>query len=221
MSRSITKVENDYINEDYPTSAKILDLNRCSLQFESINNMMKFIKIFTRKISNKNARCITHIIRCKNGWSAYNFEHPQYTDIKLNVLIQSPTDENKHIICEIQFLLLFMSAFKKKAHKLYGIERKFEMVYNFGKLTNEMNKFEDSGNGINDTIKGLAQKDDIKYFKLLWKLSKPNYKTLVDVLDEDGSRNIWDTALMNILMNKTGKIYSYLQEQYKDLYFGT
>eukprot|EP01083_Nonionella_stella_P125586 379838_1 len=46
LTRSQVKVNNDYINEAYPTSAKILDINRCALQFESIQSMMKFIKIF-------------------------------------------------------------------------------------------------------------------------------------------------------------------------------
>ena len=56
----------------------------------------------------------------------YNPEYPQYTDIKLNVLIQHPISK-KMIITEIQFLLDVMSDFKKVAHKLYSIERKFEV----------------------------------------------------------------------------------------------
>eukprot|EP01084_Bolivina_argentea_P090652 163312_1 len=89
LTRSQVKVNNDYINEAYPTSAKILDINRCALQFNSIQSMMKFINIFTQKVNNKDCGSITQIIRCKNGWSAYDVDYPQYTDIKLNVLIQS------------------------------------------------------------------------------------------------------------------------------------
>ena len=127
LIRSQTKVENDYINEEYPTSAKILDINRCALQFKTIKSMMKFIQIFTNKINNKQSRSISSIIRCKNGWSIYNPQYPQYTDIKLNVIVKSKL--NGSIIAEIQFLLDLMSAFKKKAHKLYSVERKFEVCH--------------------------------------------------------------------------------------------
>ena len=130
LTRSQTKVENDYIKEDYPTSAKILDINRCALQFVTIKEMMEYIDEFTGKINKKEAYSIMDVIRCKNGWSVYNPEYPQYTDIKLNVLVKSRHD-GKMIIAEIQFLLELMSAFKKKAHKLYSVERKFELVLFF------------------------------------------------------------------------------------------
>eukprot|EP01084_Bolivina_argentea_P001711 3157_1 len=131
LSRSKTKCENDYINEQYPTSAKILDINRCAIQSHSIQELMKFIQLFTQKINQKKAGSIKSIIRCKNGWNSYNPQYPQYTDIKLNVLVQA---NGKTIVAECQFLLDLMSAFKKKSHKLYSVERKFELVYNFGLL---------------------------------------------------------------------------------------
>ena len=123
LTRSQAKVENDYINEDWPTSAKILDINRCAIQFKSIKSLMKFLELFTNKINNNQARSLKSIIRCKNGWSVYNPQYPQYTDVKLNVLM-----ENKEVGCiitEIQFLLSLMSSFKKKAHKLYSIDSRY------------------------------------------------------------------------------------------------
>eukprot|EP01084_Bolivina_argentea_P062674 114628_1 len=87
--RSQTKIENDYINEDYPTAAKILDINRCAIQFKTISQMMKFIQLFTNKINQQKAFSIVDIIRCKNGWSFYKESYPQYTDIKLNVLVKT------------------------------------------------------------------------------------------------------------------------------------
>ena len=129
MSRSQTKVENDYISEEWPTSAKILDINRCALQFETVASLMKFLKNFEVKVKNGTAGCVKEIIRCKNGWSVYNEQLPSYTDIKLNVLLQS--EDGKSIIAEIQFLLDVMSAYKKIAHKLYAIERKYELVANY------------------------------------------------------------------------------------------
>ena len=127
LARSKVKVEHHYANYSYPTSAKILDINRCAIQFKNIPDMMKFIKILTTKIEKKEAKCLVQIIRCKNGWSIYDPTYPQYTDIKLNVLIIDPNDNSKKIIAELQFLLDLMSAFKKKAHKLYGVERKYEV----------------------------------------------------------------------------------------------
>ena len=126
LTRSQTKVENDYINEEWPRSARILDNNRCALQFKSIKSLMKFLKIFTNKINNKQARSLQSIIRCKNGWSIYDADYLQYTDIKLNILMKN--DKIGSIITEIQFLLNLMSSFKKKAHKLYSVERKFEVL---------------------------------------------------------------------------------------------
>ena len=52
LTRSYTKVENDYINEDWSISAKMLDINRCALQFKSIESLNKFLEIFTNKINN-------------------------------------------------------------------------------------------------------------------------------------------------------------------------
>ena len=128
LTRSQTKVENDYINEDYPTAAKILDINRCAIQFEEISDMMRYIQLFTNRIKEKRCGTIIDIIRCKNGWSIYDPEYPQYTDIKLNVLVKKSTDDGTiTIIAEIQFLLDLMSAFKKKAHKLYAVIRNFEV----------------------------------------------------------------------------------------------
>ena len=88
---------------------------------------MKYITILTTRIGRKEARCLIEMIRCKNGWKVYDANYPQYTDIKLNVLIQDPNDKSKRVIAELQFLLNLMSAFKKKAHKLYSVERKYEV----------------------------------------------------------------------------------------------
>ena len=127
LARAKVKVENHYAHYSYPTSAKILDINRCAIQFKNVPDMMKYINTLTTKIEKKEARCLIELIRCKNGWTVYDPKYPQYTDIKLNVLIQDPNDKTKRVIAELQFLLNLMSAFKKKAHKLYGVERKYEV----------------------------------------------------------------------------------------------
>merc|ERR1712228_461261 len=86
LSRSQTKVENNCIFEQWPKSAKILDINRCALQFETVGSLMKLLKNFEVKVKNGTAGSVKEIIRCKNGWSVYNEQLPSYTDIKLNVL---------------------------------------------------------------------------------------------------------------------------------------
>merc|ERR1719242_3031223 len=58
LARSQAKVENDYIAEDWPTSAKILDINRCALQFETVGALLKFLKVFEEKVKNGKAGCI-------------------------------------------------------------------------------------------------------------------------------------------------------------------
>ena len=46
LTPSQTKVEN-YVNKDWSISAKMLDLNTCSLQFTFIESMMRFQAIST------------------------------------------------------------------------------------------------------------------------------------------------------------------------------
>eukprot|EP01083_Nonionella_stella_P288116 980593_1 len=214
LKRSLLKVDNDYIQAMYPTSAKIVDINRCALQFTDIETMMKFIVIFEKKIKNQNAHSIKKIIRCKNGWSVYNQYHPQYTDIKLNVLIQSPYDEQQMIVGEVQFLLDLMSSFKRKAHKLYGVERLYEMVYNYNKLVSHVQSFKDN-HGTNATLIDLAKHDDIYYFKLFWNTIQTTPHTLIG--SQKPSKNVWDTSLFHIIY-KNGNINTYLKNEYSDLY---
>eukprot|EP01084_Bolivina_argentea_P040361 74597_1 len=221
LRRSQTKVENDYIHECYPTSAKILDINRCAIQFKTIPSMMNYIKIFTDKINKNNAGSISKIIRCKNGWMSYDPTYPQYTDIKLNVLVQSKNDGV--IIAEVQFLLDLMSKFKKKAHKLYSIERKFEFVYNFGLLKKKMSKFKDIDDKKTVWIE-IVTNDDLPYFKTLW-----NVRSSVQILLEEQNINkpipinkqnssFCNNLALVILLNEKGTIHDYLKNNDTTIY---
>eukprot|EP01083_Nonionella_stella_P011937 33858_1 len=212
MERSRSKIENDYIDAQFPKSAKILDINRCALQFESIDVLMQFLEKLRERIETKNAYCINQIIRCKNGWMDWNqpMQNPSYSDIKLNVLIQ--TSDGKQIIAEIQFLLHLMSGFKKVAHKLYSIERRAEFVDNFVDLRNNMNKFKNNKN-ILHVLNDLIENDHIKQFKLFWELSQYiNADTLTDIvlaiISKKGQIFEWLTNENNI------KIYHESIQQY-------
>eukprot|EP01083_Nonionella_stella_P076951 209890_1 len=213
LTRSQVKVENDYINEDYPTSAKILDINRCALQFSSIPSMLKFLEIFTKKVNSKSGRSITEIIRCKNGWSVYDPEYPQYTDIKLNVLVHSKHDGA--IIAEIQFLLDLISKFKKKAHKLYSIERKFELVYQHQLLTDEMQTFKDNENE-SSVWAQIVTDDEVNSFQLLWESHVPHANLLLT--EFKAKSKMCNRLVASIITSETGKINNYFNQNYKAMY---
>eukprot|EP01083_Nonionella_stella_P023339 64549_1 len=140
-SRCVSKIENDYHKEAFPTSAHLLDINRCSLTFDSLSSIMNGMKQLIDKI-NDGHTCLKSIIRYKNGFSAngqFDDQHPKYADVKLNVRIQSKADPHKEVIGEIQILLRSMMEFKRmKAHPLYSIERREEFVHNFKQIAPSM-----------------------------------------------------------------------------------
>eukprot|EP01084_Bolivina_argentea_P137299 241805_1 len=213
LARSQNKVENDYVNEKYPTAAKILDLNRCAIQFNAIDDMLQFIDIFIKKVQNKQAYGIIALVRVKNGWSIYNELYPSYTDIKLNVMFRYKINGVvTTLITEVQLLLGLMSSFKKKAHKLYSVQRQFEFVYNFAKLKDKMRSFSNNKD-VNDVFIKLAKEDNIKQFTLLWSCIKPSHKTLtIKEIDNDNNDNglMDDVSMVYILSNQHGKILKFL-----------
>ena len=77
------------------------------------------------KVNYYQSGCIIGIVRDKNGFIDYIRDGPQYSDIKLNVLIRG---KHNNIIGEVQFLLNVMKDFKDKAHNLYSIQRKKESI---------------------------------------------------------------------------------------------
>ena len=72
--RSRAKVEVEYNTDEnisFPSSARLLDLNRCSIEFDDINELLTCLNKI-ESINNdkeKNNTCIKQIVRCKNGWS--------------------------------------------------------------------------------------------------------------------------------------------------------
>eukprot|EP01083_Nonionella_stella_P300256 1024020_1 len=222
LTRSQAKVENDYINEKWPTSAKILDINRCALQFESTSDMMKYIRIFTERIQSNQAYCVVALIRCKNGWSVYNPDYPTYTDIKLNVLIKSKGVGS--VIAEIQFLLSLMSAYKKVAHKLYSTERKFEMVYNFKKMALTIAEFNDFRN-LNEVFIHLIKNDDLAGIRTLFDITGLTRQTLIQVDFEKKDRHDLElyrkVPLSHAIQLKKGTINQYFATEQRDLYLNS
>eukprot|EP01083_Nonionella_stella_P140515 431006_1 len=124
MERARQKAENDYIDEAFPTTAAVLDLNRCSLIFGDIGSLLHGLKYLINKIASYDSGNVIGIVRSKNGFKEY-VEERQYADIKLNVMIKG---RNNNIIGEIQFLLVSMVKYKHRAHSLYAIQREEEFI---------------------------------------------------------------------------------------------
>merc|ERR1712087_524814 len=108
----------------YPASACVLDLNRCALIFDDISSLLRGLQLFVNKVKYYQSGNIIAIARDKNGFFEY-VKTPQYTDIKLNVVIKG---KHNSIIGEVQFLLRAMKDYKDKAHNLYSIQRKEEII---------------------------------------------------------------------------------------------
>merc|ERR1712228_782109 len=124
LKRAKAKTENDYFAESYPTSASVLDLNRCSLIFGDIQSLLKGLDYFVNAVYGYAAGTIIGIVRSKNGFKEY-VVNAGYADIKLNVLIRG---DKYNMVGEVQFLLATMTAFKQRAHNLYSIERELEFM---------------------------------------------------------------------------------------------
>eukprot|EP01084_Bolivina_argentea_P194418 333567_1 len=124
MDRARAKAENDYLKEQYPSCACILDFNRCSLIFNDISTLLNALKLFVNKIKYFQSGNIIGILRFKNGFKEY-VKKIQYSDIKLNVLIKG---KRNNLIGEVQFLIKRMDLFKNKAHNLYAIQRQKEFI---------------------------------------------------------------------------------------------
>ena len=171
-ARSITKCELDYKNEKYkwPHSQHLKDLLRCSVVFDSIEDLLKgcekFEKIMNKRTENEIAddrkkdknlsdtTCMKEIIRVKNGFTEIKNESWKlslnsfnYTDIKYNILIETAKKRKSHkadkttcIIGEVQFLLRFMLNAKKMGHSIYSFVRKEDLFNNINKIVN-LNNF--------------------------------------------------------------------------------
>ena len=93
LSRSFIKAQTDYKNEEWPKTAKILDLNRCSIIFDTCTQLIRGLHFFTNCVALGKAGCITRICRIKNGWKDIknwkNVKDYGYRDIKFNVVIDA------------------------------------------------------------------------------------------------------------------------------------
>eukprot|EP01084_Bolivina_argentea_P194416 333564_1 len=172
MSRARSKAENDYSNETFPSSACVLDFNRCSLVFDNISSLLSALELFINKVSYYQSGSIIGIVRVKNGFMEY-IKQSQYSDIKLNVLIKGKTN---NIIGEVQFLISTMKQFKTKAHNLYSVQRQKQFIDNSVSLILPM---------LLDSDKQSAVSGNMGNVKALCELMVINNKTHEDLLKFD------------------------------------
>eukprot|EP01083_Nonionella_stella_P000526 1494_1 len=128
VERCVSKLENDYHDAQYPKSAKLLDLVRCSVTFNTIDQLITGYKAL-REYINKHSTMM-ELARVKNGFLDQNYEGG-YRDIKLNVVFHSLINSGVSMICEIQLLLGQFLHEKKRIHKIYAIQREntyFQMI---------------------------------------------------------------------------------------------
>eukprot|EP00485_Elphidium_margaritaceum_P019464 CAMPEP_0202726786 /NCGR_PEP_ID=MMETSP1385-20130828/184789_1 /ASSEMBLY_ACC=CAM_ASM_000861 /TAXON_ID=933848 /ORGANISM="Elphidium margaritaceum" /LENGTH=764 /DNA_ID=CAMNT_0049393013 /DNA_START=111 /DNA_END=2406 /DNA_ORIENTATION=- len=129
VERSISKVENDYKDEQFPRAAKLLDLVRCSVTFNTVEQLCSGYVALINHAKSKHG--IIELARVKNGFLDPN--DGGYRDIKVNVIYKSQNPEHPDVkmVCEVQLLLINYLEEKKKIHKLYSILREqafFKMV---------------------------------------------------------------------------------------------
>eukprot|EP01084_Bolivina_argentea_P044810 82456_1 len=100
VDRCRSKLENDYQHANFPKAAKLLDLVRCSVTF---NTLQQLIDGYNGLISHieMNPKII-EIARIKNGF--LNEEQGGYRDIKVNVIYHSQLNIGVCMVCEIQLL---------------------------------------------------------------------------------------------------------------------
>mmetsp|Transcript_42253 Transcript_42253/g.69642 ORF Transcript_42253/g.69642 Transcript_42253/m.69642 type:complete len:711 (-) Transcript_42253:126-2258(-) len=128
VERCLSKLENDYASEQYPKSAKLLDLVRCSVTFNTLEQLIQgFDAIKTHVDSSQQSM---KLARVKNGFLDPDYVGG-YRDIKINVIFHSAMHPEIKMICEIQLILSQFLHEKKRIHKLYSIVREetyFQMV---------------------------------------------------------------------------------------------
>ena len=131
--RCVIKANTDYANEEFPNTACICDLIRCSFTFRRMDDLLLALDVFESRFSQQ-------IVRIKNGFSSYISGMPlEYRDIKYNLIIfpdvlYGLNAERGALIGEVQFILEFMTHAKAIGHSLYSIVRKHDYVHNVSKI---------------------------------------------------------------------------------------
>ena len=126
--RCQSKLENEYQEAEYPKAAKLLDVIRCSVSFNTVEQLLAGYEGIRNFIDTTPDSL--ELARVKNGFLE---KGASYRDIKVNVVYHSETDPDNPVsmICEVQLILNQYLHEKKRIHKKYDILRErtfFEIV---------------------------------------------------------------------------------------------
>jgi len=167
VDRCVSKLENDYQNAAFPKAAKLLDMVRCSVAFNTITQLLEGYEGFMKYINNSPGTI--KLARIKNGFIGNVVGG--YRDLKINVVFHSATDPDLKMICEVQLILNQYLYEKKKMHKLYSVIRD-EVYYKMASQKEDDDtlpeldigalKFEPTLNVKNDVTSGINDDDFTK-----------------------------------------------------------
>ncbi len=122
VDRCQSKLKNDYQSAKFPKAAKLLDLVRCSVAFNTLEQLIDGYKGLISHINQNQS--IIELGRVKNGFLDAN--KGGYRDIKVNVVYHSQLTMGVSMVCEIQLLFGQYLHEKKRNHKLYNVLRQSE-----------------------------------------------------------------------------------------------
>ena len=98
VERCLSKLENDYQDAQYPKAAKLLDLVRCSVTFNTVDQLIAGYNGLMAHMSHKSSDI--ELARVKNGFLDKGFKGG-YRDIKVNVVYHSSINVGVSMICEV------------------------------------------------------------------------------------------------------------------------
>jgi len=130
LARSRAKAQTDYADCPWPTCAHLLDLVRCSVTFETAEELRAGLMLLMDEAgtadhdngwSPAQIQQKLTVVRVKNGFSG---GRGGYRDIKVNVLFVS--DQGFAMIGEVALVLAKLRDYKQATHELYEILRERE-----------------------------------------------------------------------------------------------
>ncbi len=116
VSRCRIKAEMDYCGCDWPTSARIADMIRASVCFDTIADYIDTIAAFSAYIDSGEDAHLTEIIAIKNGFAGLTKPPQRYADVKFLIVVTDAINEES-MICELQFLIRPILESKKANHE--------------------------------------------------------------------------------------------------------
>ena len=157
-----------------------VDLLRCSITFNTCEEMVSALNEFKSKVNSSEMGYVTKIFRIKNGFKDVlkwtKTRDFGYRDIKFNVAItdiNSDKNNKKQVIGEIQFLASFMLDAKKRGHSIYAVLRRNDFVNEIrnlmqhDRMSNEYNT--------NTNINGDGQETDYSFSSIINKNTNKKY----------------------------------------------